>query len=170
MQFWSASLINFRILECELKILISVKRYFDDDGQVITSGSTTEENVKLFSTDVGTFAALDFVTRLLNNINRNEAATVIQRCYLRFKLRREIREKHLQHQHDIGMLELTRMDHNDEYERIQAMREKRRNKKKEFDKAFVKACEDDKARIVRLRTPYIMEDITDHMRFWFREM
>lgn len=81
-----------------------------------------------------------------------------------------IREKYLQHQHDIGMLELTRTDHSVEYEQIQAMREKRRKKKKEFDKAFIQACEDDKARILRLRTPYIMEDITDHMRFWFREM
>lgn len=62
------------------------------------------------------------------------------------------------------------MDHRDEYEQIQAMRDKRRNKKKEFDKAFIQACDDDKARILRLRTPYIMEDITDHMRFWFREM
>lgn len=72
--------------------------------------------------------------------------------------------------HDLGMLELRRIDHSAEYEEIQAMREKRRSKKKEFDKAFLKACEDDKARILRLRTPYIMEDVTDHIRFWFREM
>lgn len=85
-------------------------------------------------------------------------------------MRKAVREKYLEHLHDIGMLELRRIDHSEEYEQIQAMREKRRKKKKEFDKAFIKACEDDKARILRLRTPYIMEDITDHIRFWFREM
>lgn len=152
--------------------VVSVKRCFDDDEEPAESSKdkNTEENVKLFSTEVGTFTALDFVSRLLNSIIRNEAAVMIQRCYLRFKLKKAIREKYLEHLHDLGMLELRRTDHSEEYDQIEAMREKRRNKKKEFDRAFIKACEDDKARILRLRTPYIMEDITDHMRFWFREM
>ncbi len=135
-----------------------------------TRNDTNEENVKLFSAEIGTHTATDFVENLLSNISRNEAAVAIQRSYLKFKLKSEIRDKHLQHQHDLGMLELTRMDHSDEYEQIKASREKRRNKKKEFDKAFIRACEDDKARILRLRPPYIMEDISDHIRFWFREM
>ncbi|KAG4065986.1 hypothetical protein HA402_001233 [Bradysia odoriphaga] len=119
---------------------------------------------------VGTLTTLDLIDMLLSDISRNEAASVIQRCYLRFKLKKAIRKSHLQHQHDLGMLELTRADHTSEYEQIKAAREKRRRRKREFDKAFIRACEDDKARILRLRTPYIMEDISDHIRYWFREM
>lgn len=49
-------------------------------------------------------------------------------------------------------------------------REMNRAKKSSFDAAFVAACEDTKARIVKLRSPWIMEDISDHIRYWFREM
>lgn len=148
-----------------------VSRYFDENGELIqTDKDSNEENVKLFSGEVGTFTALDFIDMLLNNITRNEAAAVIQRSYLRFQLKMAIRKKHLEHQHELGMLELKREDHSSEYEQIKVAREKRRKRKSEFDKAFIRACEDDKARILRLRTPYIMEDISDHIRYWFREM
>ncbi|KAJ6648685.1 Dynein regulatory complex protein 11, partial [Pseudolycoriella hygida] len=149
-----------------------VKRCFDDDSEFggLSENKAKEENVKLFSTEIGTFTALDFVARLLRDINRNEAAVAIQRCYLKFQLRRAIKAKKLQHQHDLGMLELSRIDHTEEYEKMKEMREERRSKKKAFDRAFIQACEDDKARILRLRTPYIVEDITDHIRSWFREM
>lgn len=148
-----------------------VSRYFDENGELIQTGKEgNEENVKLFSTEVGTSTTLDFIDLLLSNISRNEAADVIQRTYLRFQLKKDVRKKHIEHQHDIGMLQLTKQDHSSEYEQLKAAREKRRKRKKEFDKAFIRACEDDKARILRLRTPYIMEDISDHMRYWFREM
>lgn len=119
---------------------------------------------------MGTSATVDFIDMLLNNISRNEAAAVIQRSYLRFQLKSAIRRKHIEHQHDLGMIELKRKNHSREYEQIKSTREKRRKRKREFDRAFIQACEDDKARILRLRTPYIMEDISDHIRYWFREM
>lgn len=39
-----------------------------------------------------------------------------------------------------------------------------------YESAFRAACEDCRARIVRLRSPWIMEDISEHVRAWFREM
>lgn len=48
-------------------------------------------------------------------------------------------------------------------------RERRRRRKFEFDARFKKAVDDENARIVKLKTPYIMEDISDFIRAWFKE-
>lgn len=57
-----------------------------------------------------------------------------------------------------------------ERERIATQRLSNKMRKEAFDEAFRAACEDTKARIVKFRSPWIMEDISDHIRFWFREM
>lgn len=57
-----------------------------------------------------------------------------------------------------------------ERELIDAQRKSTKMRKVAFDTAFREACEDTKSRIVKVRSPWIMEDISDHIRFWFREM
>lgn len=57
-----------------------------------------------------------------------------------------------------------------ERELNEAQRKTSKLRKEAFDIAFQKACEDTKARIVKVRSPWIMEDISDHIRAWFRQM
>lgn len=67
------------------------------------------------------------------------------------------------------MADERRWDHRDR-EKNEAQRKAVSMRKEAFDEAFRKAVEDTKARIVRVRSPWIMEDISDHIRYWFREM
>lgn len=46
---------------------------------------------------------------------------------------------------------------------------KRRERKREFDEKIVRILEDEKSRILRHREPFIMEDITNDIREWFKE-
>lgn len=45
-----------------------------------------------------------------------------------------------------------------------------RAKKEEYDAAFAQLIEDERARILRVRSPWIMEDISDEIRFWFKQL
>lgn len=98
----------------------------------------------------------------------NIAATKIQFAWRRFQLKRKIREKYLKKLQFFGMIDERKYDFTIE-KNLQELRERRRAKKFAFDEAFVKAIEDEKARILKVRTPWIMEDISDHIREWFRE-
>lgn len=69
----------------------------------------------------------------------------------------------------LGITDTRRWDFS-ERDRTQAVRESNRAKKKAFDEAFVQACLDVKARIVKVHSEWIVEDISDHIRNWFREM
>lgn len=102
-------------------------------------------------------------------MRQEEAAIKIQRFYLRYRLKRLVRLRQLKRLQRIGMADERRWDFR-EREETNANRELNRNKKDSFDEAFQNACQDTKARIVRLQGPWIMEDITDHIRNWFREM
>lgn len=69
----------------------------------------------------------------------------------------------------LGITDTRRWDFS-ERDRTQMVREANRAKKKAFDDAFVQACLDVKARIVKVHSEWIVEDISDHIRNWFREM
>lgn len=107
--------------------------------------------------------------RLERRERKIEAAIKIQRFYLRYRIKQQVRLRHLKRMQHIGMTDERRWDFHEQDE-TRAVRERTRNKKGAFDEAFRKACEDTKARIVRVRGPWIMEDITDHIRNWFHEM
>ncbi|XP_055856093.1 IQ and AAA domain-containing protein 1-like [Episyrphus balteatus] len=46
---------------------------------------------------------------------------------------------------------------------------KHRFLKEKYDDEFIQFCEDERSRILRVRGPWIMEDISDNIRAWFRE-
>lgn len=100
---------------------------------------------------------------------RNEAATRIQRCFLRWRIRRLARRTRFERYVRIGMADRRRWD----FRERDAMDEARRRnalKKAAYDEAFRLAVEDTRARIVQFRAPWIVEDISDHIRAWFLEM
>lgn len=100
---------------------------------------------------------------------RTEAVTKIKRQYYRYRIRKLVKSRQLKRFIIMNMADEKRWNYSSR-DLIDANRKMNRAKKAAFDEAFVAACEDTKARIVKLRTPWIMEDISDQIRDWFREM
>ena len=107
--------------------------------------------------------------KLERKIRRNEAATKIQRCFLRYQIKKLVRERKYKHLFSIGMIDERKWDFSEKNKTIE-QRESNRSRKREFDERFMQVVHDEKNRIVRFHAPWIMEDISDHIRNWFREM
>jgi IQ and AAA domain-containing protein len=99
---------------------------------------------------------------------QNKAATIIQRSFHRYRLKKRVADRKLQKLKLLRMIDDRKFDFS-MAENIEQTRAKRRSKKAAYDVAFLQAIEDERARIVKLKSPWIMEDISDHIRAWFRE-
>lgn len=101
---------------------------------------------------------------------RVNAASVIQRAFRCYQLRKALRRRKWQRMKLCGLV--SKPDDRDKL-KLKEVETKmliiRRERKKEFDERLVKAIEDEKARILKFRTDSIMEDISDDIRQWFRE-
>lgn len=101
---------------------------------------------------------------------QNKAADIIQRYFLRYKLRKSVKRRYLNKLLFYGMLETPADPDKPNYKHMnENYRQIRRDRKKEFDQKFLEAMEDEKAKILKLRSPFIMEDISDDIRQWFHE-
>lgn len=101
---------------------------------------------------------------------RNDAACKIQRNFLYYQLRKAIKRRKISRMELYGMIEKPiDLDEITAAEIQEKYQQKRRERKKEFDEAFIKALEDEKARILKMKSEFIMEDITEDIRAWFRE-
>lgn len=101
---------------------------------------------------------------------RTEAAVKIQRFFRSYQLRKLIRRREWKRMELCGLVEKPE-DHAMQKLKIanEAAMKKRRDRKWEFDVRFLKAVSDEKARILKLKSDSIMEDISDDIRQWFRE-
>lgn len=101
---------------------------------------------------------------------QNKAAGIIQRYFLRYQLRKSMKRRYLNKLMFYGMLETPDDPEKPNYKHMnENFRKIRRNRKKEFNQKFLEAMEDEKAKILKLRSPFIMEDISDDIRQWFQE-
>lgn len=104
------------------------------------------------------------------NDRKTSAARKIWRIYRIWKVKNEKEFRIVQGKLLSGMIPSELNYENLEIQKSnQEAREIRRLRKSEFDERFKKAVEDENARIVKLKTPYIMEDISDHIRSWFQK-
>lgn len=101
---------------------------------------------------------------------QNQAACVIQQNFLHYQLKKAIKRRKTMRMEMLGMihkpLDLDAPNINELHDKSQ---HKRRERKREFDEAFLKALQDEKAHILKMKSEFIMEDITDDIRSWFRE-
>lgn len=102
-------------------------------------------------------------------ILQTAACSKIQRFFRQYRIRKLVRLRRLHRMQHLGITDTRKWDFS-ERDRTQEVREANRAKKKAFDDAFVQACLDEKARIVKVHSEWIVEDISDHIRNWFREM
>ncbi|XP_055628224.1 IQ and AAA domain-containing protein 1-like [Toxorhynchites rutilus septentrionalis] len=101
-------------------------------------------------------------------MTRNRSARRIQRYWRRYQERKRLIRERYNKNVFLGMVDAMERGP-DLCSRIDQAERKRRKRKPEFDEAFLLALDDEKARILQKHGPWIMEDISDHIRAWFRE-
>uniref|UniRef100_A0A182P6W8 Tryptophan--tRNA ligase, mitochondrial n=1 Tax=Anopheles epiroticus TaxID=199890 RepID=A0A182P6W8_9DIPT len=100
----------------------------------------------------------------------NRAARKIQHCWRNFKALKAQRKRRYDRSKFLGLFDDYEPDVGDDVVRaVEEVRAARRDRKPEFDREFVAAIADEKARILRIRGPALLEDITDFVRAWFRQ-
>lgn len=97
-----------------------------------------------------------------------KAAWIIQRNWLIYKNRKLTQRRRVRRMVYLGLIPGDKWDRSVYNKLKQAQREKR-SKKELFDQEFERAVKDERARIVKIKSPFIVEDISDHIREWFRE-
>lgn len=106
----------------------------------------------------------------IEDTQKSEAASSIQRCYRRFRIKKLVHKRRQKKMEVYGQLmKPIDVDQPNLKSIDEENQQKRRERKQEFDDALVRAIEDEKARILKFKSEVIMEDITDSIRAWFRE-
>lgn len=101
---------------------------------------------------------------------RDRAAFVIQRSFRNFQQQKALEKRKWQQLKLCGLVQAPDDPDKPNQKLIDdKMQSKRRERKKEFDECFIKALEDEKARILKVKSHFIMEDISDDIRQWFHE-
>lgn len=98
----------------------------------------------------------------------NRAAFRIQDAWRDYKSRQKVEQERRKKLIVYGMADERKWDFLYE-DKIKQQREIRKARKTAFDTAFIQAVEDEKARILKVKSPWLMEDISDHVREWFRQ-
>nr|XP_029713011.1 IQ and AAA domain-containing protein 1-like [Aedes albopictus] len=110
----------------------------------------------------------DSTEEKIEKMIRNRSARKIQRYWWKYQERKRLLRERYNRSVVLGMIDEMERGPNLNA-RIEQAEAERRKRKPEFDEAFLKAVEDEKTRILQQRGPWIMEDISDHIRAWFRE-
>ncbi|EDS41892.1 conserved hypothetical protein [Culex quinquefasciatus] len=110
----------------------------------------------------------DNTEELIELMINNRASRRIQRYWRKYQERKRLIRERYKKSAFLGMID--EMERGPDLgARIDQAEAERRKRKLEFDEAFVQAIKDEKARILQQRGPWIMEDISDHIRAWFRD-
>ncbi|XP_053659655.1 IQ and AAA domain-containing protein 1-like [Anopheles marshallii] len=98
----------------------------------------------------------------------NHAAAKIQRHWRKYQFAKSQKRHRYERSKFLGLFKDCEANVQDAIA-AEEVRTARRNQKPEFDRTFIDAIADEKARILRTRGPAILEDITDFVRAWFRQ-
>ncbi|KAH8270293.1 hypothetical protein KR018_006801 [Drosophila ironensis] len=103
------------------------------------------------------------------NRKRNLAATTIQRWWRGFKTRKIVKIKKRFKEELYGMKKLRKLTRPNQ--RANAVMEMYKHEmlKKKLDEDYIKLINDERTRLLQVRSPWMMEDISDHIRAWFKE-
>lgn len=130
---------------------------------------TKLEFLKIFSNSILFHSILDLKAIALTKL-QNDSARKIQNYWFRYRIKKSLKKRKLKQKQKLGLIwQPLRSDFQDEEDRIAKIRARRSSRKEEFDKNFIRVCQDEKARIMKVRAEWIMEDISDQIRTWFKE-
>ncbi|XP_035898404.1 dynein regulatory complex protein 11 [Anopheles stephensi] len=116
-------------------------------------------------------AAAEAAKRLEEAIERmrlKHATAKVQRYWRRYQVRKAQQKLRYERSKFLGLFEDLERTVSDA-PAVEEVRAARRDRKPEFDRTFLEAIVDEKARILRSRGPALLEDITDFVRAWFRQ-
>ncbi|KAH8296336.1 hypothetical protein KR054_004891 [Drosophila jambulina] len=103
------------------------------------------------------------------NIRRNNAACKIQSWWRGYRTRKVVKIRRRFKEELYGMKKVRKLKRPHQKESdIQDMYKKEMLKKK-LDEEFLKLINDERTRLLQVRCPWMMEDISDHIRAWFKE-
>lgn len=110
----------------------------------------------------------DNKSKILEQNHKNNAARLIQINWFKYKKEKFNKEMERKKLLLLGMIDDKKWDYSLE-KNLQNLSESHRKLKPLFDEQFIQACLNEKSKILKLKSPWIMEDISDEIRDWLRE-
>ncbi|XP_033159658.1 dynein regulatory complex protein 11 [Drosophila mauritiana] len=100
---------------------------------------------------------------------RNNAACKIQSCWRGYKTRKIVKIKKRFREELYGMKKMRKLKRPNQ--KANSIMEMYKNEmlKKKLDEDFINLINDERTRLLQVRSPWMMEDISDHIRAWFKE-
>ncbi|XP_050080135.1 dynein regulatory complex protein 11 [Anopheles maculipalpis] len=150
---------------------------WEEKAPAVVNVSTAEMDLKTKQKEAEDKAAAiaeaeaEAARRLEEAIERmklNHAVAKIQRYWRRYQYRKVQQKLRYERSRFLGLFEDFKPNIPDELA-VEEVRAARRDQKPEYDRTFLDAIVDEKARILRTRGPALLEDITDFVRAWFRQ-
>lgn len=160
---------KFRINNLGHKVLVERKmsEIIDDDHDNDDSDEHEEEAIAM---KVEQEKQRKYELEIQFEKKRVAAAIVIQRSYRRHRLQKALNRRKLKRMELCGLAQKPDDREKPKQKEIEEkIRNNRRERKKEFDERLMIAIEDKKARILKMKSQFIMEDISDDIRQWFKE-
>ncbi|KAH8379351.1 hypothetical protein KR009_004343 [Drosophila setifemur] len=103
------------------------------------------------------------------NTKRNNAATEIQRWWRGYRTRKITRIKKRFKEELYGMKKLRKLRRPNQRENAVMDMYKNEMLKKKLDEDYINLINDERTRLLQIRSPWMMEDISDHIRGWFKD-
>lgn len=107
--------------------------------------------------------------RKMNEI-RNNAASVIQSWWRAYKQKKIYKIKKQFKKELIGLKKTRQLKRPNRFANSVIEMYRNEQTKKRLDDEFAKLIMDERTRLLQLKTPWMMEDISDHIRAWFQEL
>ncbi|XP_034107567.1 dynein regulatory complex protein 11 [Drosophila albomicans] len=103
------------------------------------------------------------------NTLRNNAARIIQSCWRAYKTRKILKIKKQFKKELLGIKKIRKLKRPNQFSNSVLEMYKNEKLKGQLDEDFAKLIMDERTRLLQVRTPWMMEDISDHIRAWFDE-
>ncbi|EDW35124.1 GL14150 [Drosophila persimilis] len=100
---------------------------------------------------------------------RDDAASKIQNCWRRYKTRKIMRMRSRFKEELYGMKKHRKLKRPNRFANSVLEMYKKEMLKKKLDEEYIQLITDERTRLLQMRTPWMMEDISDHIRAWFKE-
>lgn len=101
---------------------------------------------------------------------RLKAALKIQRWWRSYKNQKLVKKKLIYKQTLYNMRSKRKLVKPNQYSDSIVEAYKKEMLKNKLQEDFIQLINDERVRLLQQRTPWIMEDISDHIRAWFREL
>lgn len=104
------------------------------------------------------------------NMLRDNAARFIQSWWRAYKTKKIYKIKKQFKREMLGIRKTRRLKRPNTFANSVLEMYKNEQKRRKLDEDFEKLIMDERTRLLQMRSPWMMEDISDHIRAWFEEL